>query len=262
MVGIGLATAIGIAAAWYVAAVRRSALRPPAWRAAAFLGGLAAVGAALSPPVDARVEGSFTAHMVQHLLLTSLAAPLLLLGRPLTVALRSGRWRRALSAIVRSRTFGAVTHPVVAWVAFVAAMYASHLGPLYEAALRSEAWHALEHALFLGTALLFWLPVVGDGPAPHRLGHGGRLLYLALAMPAEAFLALAIFSADRVLYPSYAGPEALGDQRAAAALLWVVGDLVVLAALVLVALAWKADEEARQRRLEEGHGVGATPAPR
>jgi cytochrome c oxidase assembly factor CtaG len=252
--------AVGMTGAWYVAASRRPGARVPAWRFAAFLAGLAAVLAALLPPIDAMAERSLTAHMVQHLLLTAVAAPLLVLGRPLTLALRTGPGRSWVRRAVRSRAFGALTHPGVTWPAFVGTMYATHLGPLYEAALESPAWHAAEHSLFLATALLFWLPVVGDTPAPHRLGHGARLLYLALAMPAEGFLALSIFSADRVLYPAYAGPGALGDQRTAAALLWIVGDLVILGALILAALAWKADEEARQRRIEERHDLRPTPA--
>jgi putative membrane protein len=256
-----VAALLGVAGAWYVVQARRPDARVPAWRFAAFLTGLGTVLAALVSPVDAMAERSFTAHMVQHLLLTAVAAPLLVLGRPLTLALRAGPGRSWVRRAVRSRAFGVLTHPVVAWVAFVGTMYATHLGPLYEAALRSPAWHAAEHSLFLGTALLFWLPVVGETPAPRRLGHGARLLYLALAMPAEGFLALAIFSAGRALYPAYAGPGALSDQRSAAALLWIVGDLVMLGALILAAVAWKADEEARQRRIEQGHDLRPTPAP-
>ena len=220
--------------------------------------GLVAVVVALVGPIDAAAHERLTAHMVQHLLLTSVAAPLIAFGRPLTLALRSGIARRRLVRATRSPVVSVVTHPLFAWVAFVGAMYAVHLGPLYEAALRSSAWHAAEHSLFLGTALLFWLPVVGETPAPRALSHGARLLYLALAMPAEGFLALALYSADRVLYPSYVGPGALTDQRAAAALLWIAGDLVFVVALILVALAWKRDDEARQRRLEGVDGR-ATP---
>jgi cytochrome c oxidase assembly factor CtaG len=256
-----LALALGAAAAWYLANARRPPARLPAWRVASFVGGAAAILVALGPPLDARAEASLTAHMLQHLLLTSVAAPLIVLGRPVTLLLKTTSTRSWARSVVRSRAFGVLTHPVVAWVLFVGAMYAAHIGPLYEAALRSPAWHAAEHSLFLATALLFWLPVAGETPAPNRLGHGARLLYLALAMPAEGFLALAIFSAGEVLYPAYAGPGALGDQRSAAALLWIIGDLVFLAALVLAALAWKADEEARQRRIEQGHGLRATPAP-
>jgi putative membrane protein len=228
-------------------------------RSAALTAGVVALLVALVGPVDEAAHGSLTGHMVQHLLLTSVAAPLILLGGPLTLALRSGVGRRALVRAIRSKAFGLVTHPVVGWMAFVVTMYAVHLGPLYEAALRSPAWHAVEHSLFLATAVLFWMPVIGETPAPNALSHGARLLYLALAMPAEGFLALALFSADRVLYPSYAGPGALDDQHAAAALLWIVGDLVLLAALVTAALAWKRDDEARQRRLEEQHTVRPTP---
>jgi putative copper resistance protein D len=228
-------------------------------RSAALTAGVVAVLVALVGPVDEAAHRSLTGHMVQHLLLTSVAAPLILLGGPLTLALRSGVGRRSLVRAIRSRAFGVVTHPVVGWVAFVATMYAVHLGPLYEAALRSPAWHAVEHSLFLATAVLFWMPVIGETPAPNALSHGARLLYVALAMPAEGFLALALVSADRVLYPSYAGPGALEDQQAAAALLWIVGDLVLLAALVTAALAWKRDDEARQRRLEGEHAVRLPP---
>lgn len=261
MTELVLALLLGATGAWYVVQACRPGVRVPAWRSAAFLGGLSAVLVALASPIDALAERSFTAHMVQHLLLTVVAAPLLLLGRPLTLALRSGPGRPWIRRAVRSREFGALTHPVVAWLAFVGTMYATHLGPLYEAALRSPAWHAAEHSLFLATALLFWLPVVGDTPARHRLGHGARLLYLALAMPAEGFLALAIFSAGRALYPAYAGPGALDDQRSAAVVMWIVGDMMLLGAIALAALAWKADEETRQRRIEEDHDLRPTPAP-
>ena len=260
MTDLLLAVLLGGATAWYLTSAAGS--RVPPWRRAAFLGGVATIGVALFSPLDGVVERSFTAHMVQHLLLTSVAAPLLVLGRPLTLALRSGPGRAWIRRTVRSRSFAVLTHPAVAWVLFVGTMYAAHLGPLYEKALVSPAWHAAEHSLFLATAILFWLPVAGETPAPHRLGHGARLVYLALAMPAEGFLALAIFSTGHVLYPAYAlaSSNALGDQRSAAALLWIVGDLVVLGALVVTALAWKADEEARQRRIEEGHDLRPTPA--
>jgi putative membrane protein len=253
---------LGAATAWYLTQARRPGARVPAWRQVSFLAGVAAIAVAVLSPLDALVERSFTAHMVQHLLLTSVAAPLLVLGRPLTLALAAGPGHAWVRRAVRSRSFAVLTHPVVAWVAFVGTMYAAHLGPLYEKALVSPAWHAAEHSLFLATAILFWIPVAGETPAPHRLGFGARLLYLALAMPAEGFLALAIFSAGRVLYPAYAlgVADPLADQRAAAALLWIVGDLVVLGALIVTALAWKADDEARQRRIEEGHDLRPTPA--
>jgi cytochrome c oxidase assembly factor CtaG len=255
-----LALVLGAASAWYLANARRPPVRISAWRLACFVAGVAAILVALAWPIDALAGRSLTAHMVQHLLLTSVAAPLIVLGRPVTLLLKSGPTRSWTRRVVRSRAFGLLTHPVVAWVAFVGTMYASHLGPLYEAALESPAWHAAEHSLFLASALLFWLPVAGETPAPNRLGHGARLLYLALAMPAEGFLALAVFSAGRVLYPTYSGPDALSDQQSAAALLWIVGDLVFLVALILAAVAWKADEEARQRRIEEGHDLRPTPA--
>ena len=260
MTELAQALALGAVGAWYLVNAGRSPAPVARWRVAAFAGGVIATLVAIASPIDELAARSLTGHMAQHLLLTSVAAPLIVLGRPVTLLLKSGSTRRWARRSIRSRTFGVLTHPVVAWVAFVGSMYASHLGSLYEAALESPAWHAAEHSLFLATALLFWLPVAGETAAPNRLGHGARLLYLAFAMPAEGFLALALFSADRVLYPTYAGPNALDDQRSAAALLWIAGDAVFLAALIVAAVAWKADEEARQRRIEDGQDVRRTRA--
>ena len=91
----------------------------------------------------------------------------------------------------------------MAWVLFAAVMWFTHFSPLFDAALDDLTLHRLEHALFLGTALLFWWPVVGADPSPHRMGYPARLFYLALGMPLSSFLGLVIFSAETVLYPHY-----------------------------------------------------------
>jgi putative copper resistance protein D len=157
-------------------------------------------------------------------------------------------------------------------------MWITHFSPLFDAALEDETLHRLEHALYLGSALLFWWPVVGADPSPHRLGYPARLFYLALGMPLSSFLGLVIYSAQTVLYPHYLtlerawGPSPLDDQRLAGGIMWVGGDAAFVLALVLVVAAWLRYEEranlredarlARRRAAAQGSGPPAQqPGP-
>ena len=260
--------ALVVATLAYRSAIRarsRSAVRARSrhgWQAAgvpvarqwAFYGGLATVAVALLSPLATYAEALMSVHMVQHLALTLVAAPLIVLGRPLTV-LSGGR---EFTAGPVARVAG---HPLVAWVVFAAAGWAIHFSSLFDLALRSPPAHAGEHALFLGTALFFWAPVAGAAlgcRAP--MSHPLRLLYLAVAMPQNTFLALAIFSSGDVLYRSYAtvarnwGPSPLADQRTAGGLMWVAGDLLLLVSVLLVANAW-ANHEARQNAAAEARAA-------
>jgi putative copper resistance protein D len=239
----------------------------PRW---AFFGGLAVVAVALLSPLDTYADALLSVHMAQHLLLTLVAAPLLLLGRPGTLALRvvsPDRRRRWLRA-GHGRLGRLASSPLVAWTVFAAAGWAIHFSPLFDAALRSAPLHVAEHALFLATALLFWWPVVGGQPGRRPLPHPVRLLYLGVAMPQNTFLALAVLGADGVLYSHYAdlartwGPTPLADQRQGAGLMWVAGDLILLASVLLVAVAWARHEERATERAERGEpGRESAPAP-
>ena len=228
-------------------------------RTAAFAAGLATLVVALCSPVDAYADVSFTVHMAQHLLLTLLAPPLLALGAPITLALRAGSpaVRRWIAASLRSPVAAFFANPIVGWTLFVGVPVFVHASPLFDEALRSTPWHALEHGLWLSAALIYWWPIVGVDPNPHPVRWPVRMLSLFLAMPAMSFLALGIYAGDVPLYPTYAslpapwGPAALGDQRDAAVMMWLVGNLALVLAILLVAAAWKRDEDARQRRVEE-----------
>ena len=119
--------------------------------------------------------------------------------------------------MLHSRPARLVSNPLVAWASFFAVLWMAHLTGLYEAALRSDGVHALEHVVFLVTALVFWAPIVRADPSPSVLSYPAKILYLFVAMPAMALLGLAIESAREVLYPTYAQAEgvgrALADQR-------------------------------------------------
>jgi cytochrome c oxidase assembly factor CtaG len=232
-------------------------------RAACFLGGLVVLWAALQSPIDTYADTRLSVHMVQHLLLTMVAAPLLVLGAPVTLALRActpAFRRRRLLPLVRSRPLRLLTAPLLGWAQFSLVLWVSHFSPLYEAAVRSGGVHALEHLLYLTSAVLFWSPVVGIDPSPKRLSHPARLLYLFLAMPQMSFLGLALWGASRVLYPSYQaalGPAALDDQRLAGTIMGSTGMLVMVPALGLVLLDWLAREERKAARDEARLSMGA-----
>jgi cytochrome c oxidase assembly factor CtaG len=228
-------------------------------RARYFYAGLIVLFVALVSPVDGYADRLLSVHMVQHLLLTLVAPPLLLLGAPVTLALQasSDRFRKGVVLpLLRSRGIKLLSHPAVGWVAFAAVLWGSHFSPLYEAALRSRGLHALEHAAYLGSALLFWWPVVGKDPSPTRLSPPARLLYLFLAMPQMTFLGLAIYGSDRVLYPHYLvtsarlGTSALSDQHLAGALMWTSGMFLLVPALGLVLMSWLDREDREAERID------------
>jgi putative membrane protein len=225
-------------------------------RAGCFLAGVAVLWIALQSPVDTYADTRLAVHMVQHLLLTMVAAPLLVLGAPVMLALRAvapATRRGVLVPLLHSRAVRLLGSPLLGWSLFTLVMWGSHFSPLYEAAVRDSAVHALEHLVYLLSALLFWWPVVGADPGPRRLSHPARLLYLFLAMPQASFLGLALWGADRVLYPSYQaalGPAALADQRLAGTIMGSAGMLVMVPALGLVLLDWLRREERAAARLD------------
>jgi putative membrane protein len=227
------------------------------WPRRCFVAGLVAVVVALQSPIDTAAETSFAMHMVQHLLLTMVAAPLLVLGAPVTLTLRAwpGVGRRRVLALLHSPPVRVLANPLVAWTLFFGVMWVTHMSGLYERTLRSASIHSAEHLAYLATALLFWTPVAGVEPTPSRLSYPARILYLFLAMPAMAFLGLAIFSAHLVLYPTYAAVEgasrALADQRLAGALMWNAGMFLIVPALAFVLFDWMRAEDREARRVDE-----------
>jgi putative membrane protein len=214
--------------------------RWPLWRAAAFVGGLCALTVALLV-LDAAADRTLTAHMVQHLVLVYAAAPLLVLGSPIALGLRAaGRPARRLLRVP------ALAHPLAGWCALPAAMAITHFTGVYDLALRHPLVHVGEHALYLAAAALFWRPVLGADPVPHRPAFTGRLLYLMLAAGPLALVGVAMQASTRPWYASYAGPGALADQHDAGAIMWVGGGLALAAATIAVAWSGLLREQRRQ----------------
>jgi putative copper resistance protein D len=259
---LAVAGIAAVAVLYWMATRRVAAAHPanrhPAYRSWLFAGGLVAIGMALLSPVEAYEGQLFSVHMAQHMLLELVAAPLLLAGAPITLALRaaSPTWRRRFLAVLQSRVVHALSFPVVAWLLFAAVNWGWHFSVLYDQALENQLLHYIQHATFLGAALLFWWPVVGADPSPWRLPHPVRLLYVFLAMPQNSFLGVALMSAGSVLYPHYVtnlrdwGPTPLEDQQLGGIIMWVGGDVAFLAAMAVVVVQWMRHEDRRTVRLD------------
>ncbi len=252
----GVAIVAAASAIAYLAGVdafrRRRGRAWPYGRTAFFLIGIASGVAAIASPLDAAGDSHFGAHMVQHLILTDVTAPFLLLGGPVLLALGATRpaVARRVVHVLRSRVAHVLAFPLVTWSTFIIVLWTIHFSPFFEAALEFAPLHVLEHALYIGTALLFWLPVIAIGPTPWSDGVFAFplwMLYLLVAMPAEGFLGFSIYGATHVLYPRYAA-AGLADQQAAGEIMWIGSGFAMFVAFMLVGIEWsRADRRAGER---------------
>lgn len=246
----------------------RAVRRWPPQRLLWFAAGVTALVFALCSGLDAYGDRLLSIHMVQHLVLTLVAPPLLIMGRPLELALRAlhGERRRAVARMLSGRAARRLGSPPVAWSVFAVVMLGSHLPTFYQAAVRHDSVHELEHALYLTSALLFWWPLLDADPhSRRRLGMVGRLLYVVLAMPVMGGIGVVLQQSRSLVYPVYAQParalhvSALGDQLRAGAIMWVGGTAFMAAAALIVAWLALAGEEERARRREAYEDAELTP---
>jgi putative membrane protein len=223
----------------------------PRSRSACYFGGVAVLFLALESPVDTYADRLFSVHMVQHTLLTMVAAPLLLLGRPITLALMAtaGSTHRKVAVAAHSRVAHVLGSPLLGFGSFALVLWFSHLSWIYNAALTNDLLHGLEHLAFLIASLLFWWPIVAKDPGSDRLSYPARLLYLFLAMPVMSLLGLIVSSSDHVLYAHYiAAGRALGvppmtDQRLGGTIMWATSMLIGTVALSAVLFDWMDRDE-------------------
>ncbi|HEX2091156.1 MAG TPA: cytochrome c oxidase assembly protein [Longimicrobiaceae bacterium] len=231
------------------------------WEAVCYAAGWTILAVALVSPLHPLGEVLFSAHMTQHELIMALAAPLLVLGRPLVPFLWAVPigWRRAAGGWARGGvvrgSWRALTGPFTAWLLHAAALWVWHLPAPYQATLRSDAVHTLQHASFLGTALLFWWAVVHGREG--RMGYGASVLYLfTTALHSGGLGALLVF-ALRPWYPVYEGATAawgltpLEDQQLAGLIMWVPAGIAYLVAGLALVAAWLREAERRAARWED-----------
>lgn len=230
------------------------------WRPVLFYAGVGVLLLSLASPLDALAAHLFAAHMVQHMLLTMVGPPLLLLGAPVLPLMRGtpGAIRsRVLAPLARWRLLrrlaGLLTAPLAAWPLYVGTFWAWHLPGLYSAALESEAVHIFQHLAFLGTALLFWWNVVDPVPLRARLPYLGRFAYIIFALIQSTPLAAALTFSSTSWYRLYTqgprlwGTDPLLDQQGGGLIMWMGGwTLYFIAFSVLFFVAANKDEAASQ----------------
>ena len=230
------------------------------WRITMTLLGFGALTFSLVGPPDALAEDLFFLHMLQHLLLTLVAAPLLLAASPVAAYLWSlpvgVRHTVAESVSQRGKTgwlMRKLTFPKVAIIVYILTMYIWHLPTIYEAAIHNEPLHYFEHLMFLTVGVMFWWPVVGPAPMRTPLSYPQRLLYLMLAFTPSAALGALLTLVGTVAYSHYEttplhwGLEAQEDQNIGGLIMWVPGGFILLGAATILFFKWYEAEFKKSR---------------
>jgi len=225
----------------------------PSWRIALFALGVVLLLVAVASPVAAVAEEElFSFHMVQHLLLGDLAPLCLLAGL-------TGPLLRPLLALPGVMRLRVLANPFVALPIWAANLALWHLPALYEASVRNDAVHALQHVAFFTAGTVLWLPVLETLPAPEWFGTGAKLAYIVGVRLVGTVLANVFVWAGEPFYDVYdAGGEYLGlspdaDQSLAGSLMMLEGSLVTVVAIAWLFLRMAQEGEIRQRLLESGH---------
>ncbi len=244
-----LAACIG-AGIWYLRADWALATRGRKWRAqrtASFFAGLVTVDLALQSPVATLTGSYFEAHVIQHLLLMIIAPALLSMGAPMTLILQtsSRRTKTTWLRIFHGRGFAVLSHPLVVWVLYYGVMLAFFLTSLIGFAMSHMWLMDLINLGFLFGATLFWWPMIGLDPIPRwGASYPLRMVNLLIGVPLESFLAIALLSSRRPIAPMYS----LSSTHAGAGVLWVLTELLTVAAVIPIYFQWMASEDRKTAR--------------
>jgi putative membrane protein len=227
------------------------------WRSGCFYGAMAVLAIALASPIEVLSEQLFWVHMVQHVLLMMVAAPLLVVASPWVrlwrcLPLESRRWlARGVSHGRRTAPLRAISHalgrPIPSFVAFSVVLLSWHVPFMFDATLRSATLHALEHTLFFSVAILFWKQAISSPPLHARLADVQRVVFCIGGMIVSWALAVVLALAPHPLYSVYAheavrpgGISALADQQLAAGIMWVPGSVTFLIVVFVYVHRWLA----------------------
>jgi cytochrome c oxidase assembly factor CtaG len=264
----------------YLWGVRRNDLSHPRhpWpvgRTLAWLGALVTTAFAVFSFVGVYDGELFWDHMVQHLLLIMVAAPLFAIASPLQLAWRatSGSAHVMVTEALRSPVAKFFGHPVVAFVLYAVLIPVSHLTSWYNLTLENEGLHNLEHLAFLVVGYLFWRQIFGTDPNAYRLHPALQFFYLFLAIPIDTFSGLSLAGEAREIFPAYFathrtwGPSYVTDLHIGGTIMWVVGDTLMLWPMIPIALRWMHMEERKAERIDreldaQAANVGLAQSPR
>ncbi|MGW4032104.1 cytochrome c oxidase assembly protein [Streptomyces sp. NPDC004838] len=248
---------------WGVLRLRR---RGDSWqtgRTAFFVAGVLTVALAMCTKLNDYGMVMFSVHMVQHMIISMVSPILLLLGAPVTLALRAlpvaGRGRRKgprelLLALLQSRYMRVVTHPAFTIPMFIASLYGLYFTPLFDFLMKSQAGHIAMMVHFLAVGLIFFWPIMGVDPGPHRPGYVMRILELFAGMPFHAFFGIALMMASAPMVKAYENPpaslgiDALADQSAAGGIAWAFSEIPSVLVLIALVYQWYGSDQRQARR--------------
>jgi cytochrome c oxidase assembly factor CtaG len=253
IVTVAVVLAAGLYGWGVLRVARKHRARPwPAWRTAMFMGGLAVIVIATQSGIGTYDDLLFYDHMVQHLMLIMVAPALLIFGQPITLLLHASRnplhtWTKR---VLRSRVATFLTWPVFGAVAYTAAIAGAHLTSFANLVERNQTIHNVEHAVFLLVGYLFFLPILGQEPIRWKLSYPVRFVVLVLLMPVDTFTGLVLGYGSPTSpgiptgpRPAWA-PSPVQDLHLGGAVMWVAGDGLMFALMMLVFLMWSTDDRA------------------
>jgi cytochrome c oxidase assembly factor CtaG/putative copper export protein len=262
-------TAAIVMAVLYLAGVRRLRRRGDAWpmgRTLAWLLGCAALLFATSSGLGRYMPAMFSIHMVAHMLLSMLVPILLVLGAPMTLALRAlptaGRGeppglREWLLAALHSRVSRFLTHPIVATAVFVVGFYGLYLGGLFDAAVSNHAAHVLMNVHFLLSGYLFYWVVIGIDPTPRQIPQWGKVGMVFASLPLHAFFGVVLMGTQAVLGETFYRSlqlswhsDLLGDQRLGGGIAWAAGEVPLVIVMIALLIQWRRSDQRTAKRLD------------
>ncbi|MFB8757856.1 cytochrome c oxidase assembly protein [Streptomyces nigra] len=258
-----IACLVGLALyAWGVVRLRRRGDTWPVARTVSFVVGVLTVLLVMCTGLNDYGMVMFSVHMVQHMVISMLSPILLLLGAPVTLALRalppaargSKGPRELLLALLHSRYMRIVTHPAFTIPLFIASLYALYFTPLFDFLMGSKTGHIAMMVHFLAVGVVFFWPIIGVDPGPHRPGHLMRMLELFAGMPFHAFFGIALMMGSVPMVETFKNPpaslgiDALSDQGAAGGIAWAFSEIPSVLVLIALLFQWYGSEQRQARR--------------
>ncbi|MFE7572691.1 cytochrome c oxidase assembly protein [Streptomyces sp. NPDC057539] len=247
---------------WGVLRLRRRGDSWPVGRTIAFVLGVLTVALVMCTKLNDYGMVMFSVHMVQHMIISMVSPILLLLGAPVTLALRAlpvaGRGhkgpRELLLALLHSRYVRIVSHPAFTIPLFIASLYGLYFTPLFDFLMESKTGHIAMMVHFLAVGLVFFWPIMGIDPGPHRPGYVMRMLELFAGMPFHAFFGIALMMASEPMVAAYRDPpaslgiDALTDQNAAGGIAWAFSEIPSVLVLIALVHQWYRSEQRQAKR--------------
>ncbi|NBE55810.1 cytochrome c oxidase assembly protein [Streptomyces boluensis] len=258
---VGCLLALGLYG-WGMVRLKRRGDAWPVGRAISFTIGVLTIALVMCTMLNDYGMVMFSVHMVQHMVISMLSPILLLLGAPITLALRAlpvaGRGRKGprelLLMLLHSRYMKVVTHPAFTIPLFIASLYGLYFTPIFDFLMGSTPGHIAMMVHFLAVGLVFFWPIMGVDPGPHRPGYIMRMLELFAGMPFHAFFGIALMMATQPMVGTYMNPpaslgiDALADQEAAGGIAWAFSEIPSVVVLVALLFQWRKSEDREARR--------------